>query len=225
MRPFGRPPIPRARSNASDPVGITSTFCSGLSPKRIADPLPKLFSTCSRAESKAALRRGSMPSPTGPLLAASRTEAFDAALPAPPFEVVRCAMSISLRCHPYAPYATCINRTEHTNPGANESGQCGRRLPGIHRSAPTPPYCRKEFVGVSNRAAHYVISSCTVDNYTPIGEHLFDITRSACLVSGPASEARCDRSPNAGDRERPYGRTARSIPRAAAPPQTAPAPR
>ena len=52
--------MPNAMSNASEPVGITSTSCGGLSPRRMAEPLPKFFSTCANAVSNAALRRGSM---------------------------------------------------------------------------------------------------------------------------------------------------------------------
>jgi hypothetical protein len=49
--------MPSAISNAREPVEITSTFCTGLSPKRMAEPLPKFFSTWASAVSNAAWRR------------------------------------------------------------------------------------------------------------------------------------------------------------------------
>src|SRR5215218_3242746 len=43
MRPRGTPPMPSARSSASDPVGIASTLTVPLSPSRIREPSPNSF--------------------------------------------------------------------------------------------------------------------------------------------------------------------------------------
>src|SRR6202012_4909407 len=55
IRPRGTPPIPSARSSASEPVGIESTLIVPLSPRRISEPTPKSRSiwvtAASRAES------------------------------------------------------------------------------------------------------------------------------------------------------------------------------
>ena len=55
IRPRGTPPIPSARSSASEPVGIESTLTVPLSPRRISEPTPKSRSiwvtAASRAES------------------------------------------------------------------------------------------------------------------------------------------------------------------------------
>ena len=45
--------MPSAASSAREPVGIASTFISGLSPRRITVPLPKFFSICCNAVSSA----------------------------------------------------------------------------------------------------------------------------------------------------------------------------
>ncbi len=45
--PFGYPLIPKARSSVNDPVGITSTFSTGLSPNFITAPLPNVLSNFS----------------------------------------------------------------------------------------------------------------------------------------------------------------------------------
>ncbi len=82
---------------------------------------------------------------------------------------------IHMRHMPHASTVRNIRTPAQTNPANVVEGSPASIDP--HR---LPLLSQGEFVGVSNRAAHYVISSCTVDNYTPIGEHLFDITRSAC---------------------------------------------
>src|SRR5829696_5616681 len=43
IRPRGTPPMPRARSSASEPVGIASTLTVPLSPSRIKAPSPNSF--------------------------------------------------------------------------------------------------------------------------------------------------------------------------------------
>ena len=53
--PLGTPPIPKAKSNANDPVGIASTFTETLSPSFIIEPLPKSFSIFSIASFNALL--------------------------------------------------------------------------------------------------------------------------------------------------------------------------
>src|SRR5664279_4727158 len=55
-RPRGRPPMPRARSRASAPVGIDSMFMWRFSPIRMIEPLPNCFSICPRAMSSALSR-------------------------------------------------------------------------------------------------------------------------------------------------------------------------
>ena len=40
MRPLGRPPMPSARSSASEPVEMASTFAACSSPQRMIEPLP-----------------------------------------------------------------------------------------------------------------------------------------------------------------------------------------
>ena len=53
MRPRGSPPIPNAKSNAIDPVGMDFTALSeGESPSRITAPRPNAFSICARANSR-----------------------------------------------------------------------------------------------------------------------------------------------------------------------------
>src|SRR6185295_1518645 len=43
MRPRGRPPTPRARSMASEPVERVSTFILALLPRRMIEPSPNCF--------------------------------------------------------------------------------------------------------------------------------------------------------------------------------------
>ena len=55
IRPLGTPPIPKAISNAKEPVGIASTFTVALSPSFIIAPFPKSFSIFSIANFRALL--------------------------------------------------------------------------------------------------------------------------------------------------------------------------
>src|SRR3954464_9325117 len=55
-RPRGRPPMPRAMSRAIDPVGMTFMATSGLSPRRMTEPLPNCLSIWARAMSRALSR-------------------------------------------------------------------------------------------------------------------------------------------------------------------------
>src|SRR5882757_5992071 len=54
IRPRGTPPIPSARSSASEPVGIEATLIVPLSPRRIREPAPKSRSIWVTAASRAA---------------------------------------------------------------------------------------------------------------------------------------------------------------------------
>ena len=51
MRPRGRPPTPRARSTASDPVESVSTFILALLPRRMIEPSPNCLVIEERASS------------------------------------------------------------------------------------------------------------------------------------------------------------------------------
>src|SRR5579863_7702010 len=51
MRPRGRPPTPRARSIASEPVESVSTFILALLPRRMIEPSPNCFVIEERASS------------------------------------------------------------------------------------------------------------------------------------------------------------------------------
>src|SRR3954468_7099727 len=55
-RPRGRPPTPRAMSRAIEPVGMTFMATSGLSPRRMTEPLPNCLSIWARAMSSALSR-------------------------------------------------------------------------------------------------------------------------------------------------------------------------
>src|SRR3954453_2541036 len=55
-RPRGRPPMPRAMSRAIEPVGMTFMATSGLSPRRMTEPLPNCLSIWARAMSRALSR-------------------------------------------------------------------------------------------------------------------------------------------------------------------------
>ena len=180
--------------SASDPVGITSTFCSGWSPKRIADPLPKLFShLLPDAVSKRRLASGIDAVPPAHCLRPH--EQRPSTRPCPP----RLSRSYAVPCQsPYVvksicahmPHASTVRNVRYPrrkpNP-ANGGRRLARHAIGPHRH---PPYCRKEFVRrVEHRAAHYVISSCTVDNYTPIRRtpvryHTFRVSRQRTGIGG-----------------------------------------
>src|ERR1700744_481222 len=54
IRPRGTPPMPSARSRASEPVGIEATLIVPLSPRRINEPTPKSRSIWVTAASRAA---------------------------------------------------------------------------------------------------------------------------------------------------------------------------
>src|ERR1700744_464729 len=54
IRPRGTPPMPSARSRASEPVGIEATLIVPLSPRRISEPAPKSRSIWVTAASRAA---------------------------------------------------------------------------------------------------------------------------------------------------------------------------
>src|SRR5690554_1310771 len=56
MRPRGTPPMPRARSRASAPVGMTETFCAAASPIFMMAPLPNCRSIWPSAMSSALSR-------------------------------------------------------------------------------------------------------------------------------------------------------------------------
>src|ERR1700733_3425990 len=51
MRPLGRPPTPRARSIAREPVESVSTFIFWLLPSRMIEPSPNCFVMEERASS------------------------------------------------------------------------------------------------------------------------------------------------------------------------------
>ena len=53
IRPLGTPPMPRARSRAREPVGMDSAAVFRVSPRRMMDPLPKVFSIFCTAVSSA----------------------------------------------------------------------------------------------------------------------------------------------------------------------------
>src|SRR3954468_15486320 len=55
-RPRGRPPMPSAMSRAIEPVGMTFMATSGLSPRRMTEPLPNCLSIWARAMSRALSR-------------------------------------------------------------------------------------------------------------------------------------------------------------------------
>src|SRR3954463_15922206 len=55
-RPRGRPPMPSAMSRAIEPVGMTFMTTSGLSPRRMTEPLPNCLSIWARAMSRALSR-------------------------------------------------------------------------------------------------------------------------------------------------------------------------
>src|SRR5262245_42217412 len=52
-RPLGMPPTPSARSSPSEPVEVASTVSACDSPSFMIEPLPKDFSICDSAVSKA----------------------------------------------------------------------------------------------------------------------------------------------------------------------------
>src|SRR4029079_483744 len=56
IRPRGTPPTPKARSNATEPVGMTSTARAPRSPRRMIAPRPNCFSIWRMAASTARLR-------------------------------------------------------------------------------------------------------------------------------------------------------------------------
>ncbi len=56
IRPRGYPPTPNAASSASEPLEDVAISKSVFSPSFMMEPLPKFFSICFRACSKAALR-------------------------------------------------------------------------------------------------------------------------------------------------------------------------
>src|SRR3712207_3208792 len=55
-RPRGRPPMPSAMSREIEPVGMTFMATSGLSPRRMTEPLPNCLSIWARAMSRALSR-------------------------------------------------------------------------------------------------------------------------------------------------------------------------